>query len=61
MSWMPYFCIFAVLTYVFCYGFGLGPIPYFIGSGRLVLGWLTFAFTQLRKVFFLLIGVLFVC
>ncbi|XP_049956586.1 solute carrier family 2, facilitated glucose transporter member 1-like isoform X2 [Schistocerca serialis cubense] len=31
-SWMPYFCIFAVLSYVFCYGLGLGPIPYFIGS-----------------------------
>jgi hypothetical protein len=39
VSWMPYFCIFTVLAYVFCYGFGLGPIPYFIGSGWLV-GWL---------------------
>lgn len=36
VSWMPYFCIFTVLAYVFCYGFGLGPIPYFIGSGWLV-------------------------
>nr|CAD7417158.1 unnamed protein product [Timema poppensis] len=34
-SWMPYLCIFTVLAYVFCYGFGLGPIPYFIGSGNL--------------------------
>ncbi|KAK7867028.1 hypothetical protein R5R35_005672 [Gryllus longicercus] len=32
VSWMPYLCIFAVLGYVFTYGFGLGPIPYFIGS-----------------------------
>ncbi|CAG2062948.1 unnamed protein product, partial [Timema podura] len=35
LSWMPYLCIFTVLAYVFCYGFGLGPIPYFIGSGNL--------------------------
>ncbi|PSN38762.1 hypothetical protein C0J52_08879 [Blattella germanica] len=38
VSWMPYFCIFAVLSYVFCYGFGLGPIPYFIGSELFVVG-----------------------
>ncbi|XP_063232892.1 solute carrier family 2, facilitated glucose transporter member 1-like isoform X2 [Bacillus rossius redtenbacheri] len=31
-TWMPYVAIFAVLAYVFCYGYGLGPIPYFIGS-----------------------------
>nr|CAD7398970.1 unnamed protein product [Timema cristinae] len=34
LSWMPYLCIFTVLAYVFCYGFGLGPIPYFIGSEK---------------------------
>nr|CAD7427871.1 unnamed protein product [Timema monikensis] len=34
LSWMPYLCIFTVLAYVFCYGFGLGPIPYFIGSAK---------------------------
>ncbi|KAJ4430980.1 hypothetical protein ANN_19573 [Periplaneta americana] len=38
VSWMPYFCIFAVLSYVFCYGFGLGPIPYFIGSELFLVG-----------------------
>ncbi|KAJ9583498.1 hypothetical protein L9F63_022161, partial [Diploptera punctata] len=37
-SWMPYFCIFAVLSYVFCYCFGLGPIPYFIGSELFQVG-----------------------
>ncbi|XP_021917078.1 solute carrier family 2, facilitated glucose transporter member 3-like isoform X4 [Zootermopsis nevadensis] len=37
-SWMPYFCIFTVLAYVFCYGFGLGPIPYFIGSELFQVG-----------------------
>ncbi|XP_044732456.1 solute carrier family 2, facilitated glucose transporter member 3-like isoform X2 [Chrysoperla carnea] len=30
--WMPFVCIIALLSYVFFYGFGLGPIPYFIGS-----------------------------
>lgn len=50
VSWMPYFCICTVLTYVFCYGFGLGPIPYFIGSGRLVLGRLLFVVTQFTDV-----------
>lgn len=38
VSWMPYFCIFTVLAYVFCYGFGLGPIPYFIGSELFQVG-----------------------
>ncbi|XP_050345387.1 solute carrier family 2, facilitated glucose transporter member 1-like isoform X2 [Nymphalis io] len=32
VSWMPYVCIAAVLSYVLVYGFGLGPIPYFIAS-----------------------------
>uniref|UniRef100_A0A1B6DVG7 Major facilitator superfamily (MFS) profile domain-containing protein n=1 Tax=Clastoptera arizonana TaxID=38151 RepID=A0A1B6DVG7_9HEMI len=31
-SWVPYFSIASVLIYVFVYGLGLGPIPYFIGS-----------------------------
>ncbi|CAH2232980.1 jg8297 [Pararge aegeria aegeria] len=31
-SWMPYVCMIAVLAYVLVYGFGLGPIPYFIAS-----------------------------
>ncbi|CAH0721993.1 unnamed protein product, partial [Brenthis ino] len=32
VSWMPYVCMVAVLSYVLVYGFGLGPIPYFIAS-----------------------------
>ncbi|CAB3221412.1 unnamed protein product [Arctia plantaginis] len=32
VSWMPYVCMIAVLSYVLVYGFGLGPIPYFIAS-----------------------------
>ncbi|KAJ8722423.1 hypothetical protein PYW07_003603 [Mythimna separata] len=32
VSWMPYVCMMAVLSYVLVYGFGLGPIPYFIAS-----------------------------
>jgi hypothetical protein len=62
VSWMPYFCIFTVLAYVFCYGFGLGPIPYFIGSGRLASR-LMFVLTQFTDVTnsCLLIGVVFVC
>ncbi|CAH2086068.1 unnamed protein product [Euphydryas editha] len=32
VSWMPYLCMMAVLSYVLVYGFGLGPIPYFIAS-----------------------------
>ncbi|XP_059045213.1 solute carrier family 2, facilitated glucose transporter member 1-like [Achroia grisella] len=32
LSWMPYICMVAVLSYVLVYGFGLGPIPYFIAS-----------------------------
>ncbi|XP_052757468.1 solute carrier family 2, facilitated glucose transporter member 1-like isoform X2 [Galleria mellonella] len=32
LSWMPYVCMVAVLSYVLVYGFGLGPIPYFIAS-----------------------------
>lgn len=30
---MPFVCMVAVLSYVLVYGFGLGPIPYFIASG----------------------------
>ncbi|XP_047512510.1 solute carrier family 2, facilitated glucose transporter member 5-like isoform X1 [Pieris napi] len=32
VSWMPYAAMIAVLSYVLVYGFGLGPIPYFIAS-----------------------------
>ncbi|CAK1545101.1 unnamed protein product [Leptosia nina] len=32
VSWMPYAAMVAVLSYVLVYGFGLGPIPYFIAS-----------------------------
>ncbi|XP_026747656.1 solute carrier family 2, facilitated glucose transporter member 1-like isoform X2 [Trichoplusia ni] len=32
VSWMPYVCMIAVLSYVLVYGLGLGPIPYFIAS-----------------------------
>ncbi|KOB72303.1 Solute carrier family 2, facilitated glucose transporter member 3 [Operophtera brumata] len=32
VSWMPYVCMLAVFAYVLAYGFGLGPIPYFIAS-----------------------------
>lgn len=35
---MPYVCIVAVLSYVFFYQLGLGPIPYFIGSELFVVG-----------------------
>ncbi|XP_073969394.1 solute carrier family 2, facilitated glucose transporter member 1-like isoform X2 [Rhodnius prolixus] len=37
-SWMPYLSIVAVLSYVLCYGVGLGPIPYFIGAELFDLG-----------------------
>ncbi|KAG8234484.1 hypothetical protein J437_LFUL014604 [Ladona fulva] len=30
--WMPYLSIVAVLAFVFCYGLGLGPLPFFIGA-----------------------------
>ncbi|XP_041977617.1 solute carrier family 2, facilitated glucose transporter member 1-like isoform X2 [Aricia agestis] len=30
--WMSYVCMSAVVAYVFVYGLGLGPIPYFIAS-----------------------------
>lgn len=36
--WMPYLCIIGVLGYVLCYGLGLGPIPYFIGSELFEVG-----------------------
>nr|XP_026489964.1 solute carrier family 2, facilitated glucose transporter member 1-like isoform X1 [Vanessa tameamea] len=32
MPWMPYVCMSAVILYVLVFGFGLGPIPYFIAS-----------------------------
>ncbi|XP_047527954.1 solute carrier family 2, facilitated glucose transporter member 2-like isoform X3 [Vanessa atalanta] len=32
MPWMPYVCMAAVILYVLVFGFGLGPIPYFIAS-----------------------------
>lgn len=35
---MPYVCIVAVLAFVLCYGIGLGPIPYFIGSELFEVG-----------------------
>lgn len=35
---MPYVSIVAVLSYVLCYGIGLGPIPYFIGSELFEVG-----------------------
>lgn len=35
---MPYFSIVGVLGYVLCYGIGLGPIPYFIGSELFEVG-----------------------
>lgn len=31
---MPYVAIASVLLYVLAYGLGMGPIPYFIGSGK---------------------------
>ncbi|KAL1491537.1 hypothetical protein ABEB36_012119 [Hypothenemus hampei] len=37
-DWMPYLCIFGILAYVLCYGLGLGPIPYFIGSELFEVG-----------------------
>ncbi|RVE51232.1 hypothetical protein evm_004197 [Chilo suppressalis] len=38
VSWMPYLCMAAVLAYVLTYGFGLGPIPYFIASEMFEVG-----------------------
>uniref|UniRef100_A0A6P7H531 Solute carrier family 2, facilitated glucose transporter member 1-like n=1 Tax=Diabrotica virgifera virgifera TaxID=50390 RepID=A0A6P7H531_DIAVI len=37
-SWVPYLSIIGVQGYVLCYGFGLGPIPYFIGSELFEVG-----------------------
>ncbi|KAF5283740.1 hypothetical protein FQA39_LY17237 [Lamprigera yunnana] len=37
-SWIPYICIAAVLAYVLCYGIGLGPIPFFVGSELFEVG-----------------------
>ncbi|XP_055386182.1 solute carrier family 2, facilitated glucose transporter member 3-like [Condylostylus longicornis] len=31
-SWIPYVCIAAIFAYILFFQFGLGPIPYFIGS-----------------------------
>lgn len=33
-TWLPIACIVAVFGYICAYQFGLGPIPYFIGSGK---------------------------
>lgn len=33
-DWLPYACIAAVFLYLIFYQLGLGPIPYFIGSGE---------------------------
>lgn len=35
-AWLPFACIVAVFGYIIAYQFGLGPIPYFIGSGKLL-------------------------
>ncbi|XP_032590305.1 solute carrier family 2, facilitated glucose transporter member 1 isoform X2 [Drosophila grimshawi] len=32
VSWFPWACIVCIMGYLFFYQFGLGPIPYFIGS-----------------------------
>lgn len=32
-EWLPYACIASVFAYLIFYQLGLGPIPYFIGSG----------------------------
>ncbi|XP_071446206.1 solute carrier family 2, facilitated glucose transporter member 1-like [Hetaerina americana] len=36
--WMSYLSIVAVLAYVFCFGLGLAPIPFFIGSELFEIG-----------------------
>ncbi|KAJ8948601.1 hypothetical protein NQ318_007605 [Aromia moschata] len=36
--WVPYLSIVAVLGFVICYGIGMGPIPYFIGSELFEVG-----------------------
>lgn len=38
LVWMQYICMALVLAYVLVYGFGLGPIPYFIGSELFEVG-----------------------
>ncbi|CAG9831260.1 unnamed protein product [Diabrotica balteata] len=37
-AWVPYLSIIGVQGYILCYGFGLGPIPYFIGSELFEVG-----------------------
>ncbi|CAG9864983.1 unnamed protein product [Phyllotreta striolata] len=37
-SFVPYLSIVGTLGYVLCYGFGLGPIPYFVGSELFEVG-----------------------
>ncbi|CAG9815636.1 unnamed protein product [Phaedon cochleariae] len=37
-SWVPYLSIVGVLGFVLCYGLGLGPIPYFVGSELFEVG-----------------------
>lgn len=34
VSWFAWACIVCIMGYIFFYQFGLGPIPYFIGSGN---------------------------
>lgn len=33
-DWLPYACVASVFVYLIFYQIGLGPIPYFIGSGE---------------------------
>lgn len=35
-SWLSYACVVALFGYIIFYQLGLGPIPYFIGSGMLI-------------------------
>ncbi|XP_023312550.1 solute carrier family 2, facilitated glucose transporter member 1-like, partial [Anoplophora glabripennis] len=37
-TWVPYISIIGVLGFVICYGLGIGPIPYFIGSELFEVG-----------------------
>ncbi|KAG5898275.1 hypothetical protein JTB14_008619 [Gonioctena quinquepunctata] len=37
-TWVPYLSIIGVLGFVTCYGLGLGPIPYFVGSELFEVG-----------------------
>lgn len=37
VGWFPYACVLAVFGYIIFYQIGLGPIPYFIGSGKITI------------------------